>query len=251
MNIQGKTALITGGAHRVGKGIALGLAAAGANVVINYFSSGKAAQQTVREAEALGVQALAVQCDVADHDAVRDMARQIEARFGGVDILVNAADNFGQTPFPSDEADVHETWQRVIDVTVNGSYYVTNTLAPAMVERAKASGESGAIINILDSIIRQPWPNFMAHAAAKAALDAMTRQMALELAPHARANGIVPGPVLPPTDFSDKQIERFAERTLLQRWGSPTDVALAVRYLVEADYVTGDVITVDGGERIV
>ena len=195
-----------------------------------------------------------MQGDVADHGAVREMARRIEARFGGVDILVNAADNFGQTPFPSaddhDETELRDTWRRVVGVTVDGPYHVTNALAPGMVERARASGESGAIVNILDLIVWRPWPNFMAHAASKAALDAMTRQMALELAPHVRANAVAPGLVLPPPNFSEAQIERFAQRTLLKRWGSPADVAHAVRYLVEADYVNGEVIVVDGGERI-
>ncbi len=255
MNIPGKTALVTGGAHRVGKGITLGLAAAGANVVINYYSSGEAAPQPTREAEALGVEALAVQCDVADADAVHNMAAQIEARFGGVDILVNAADNFAQTPFPSNAlaregADARESWRRVTGVTVDGPYYVTNALAPGMIERAKASGESAAVVNILDLIVWRPWPNFLAHAASKGALDAMTRQMALELAPHVRVNAVAPGSVLPPDHFSEEQIERFAQRALLKRWGTPADVAHAVCYLVEADYVTGAVLTVDGGERI-
>jgi 3-oxoacyl-[acyl-carrier protein] reductase/pteridine reductase len=107
----------------------------------------------------------------------------------------------------------------------------------------------GAIINIVDMAAWQPWRGFAAHAVGKSALMGLTRQLALELAPTVRVNAVAPGPVLPPVGFSEKQIESFGGRTLLGRWGTPEDVAQAVRYLIAADYVTGEVITVDGGER--
>jgi pteridine reductase len=108
---------------------------------------------------------------------------------------------------------------------------------------------AGAIINIVDLSAWNPWPNFLAHSVGKAGLLAMTRQMALELAPTVRANAIAPGPVLPPSGYSEERNAASARRTLLERWGNPEDVALAVKFLVEADYITGEVITVDGGER--
>lgn len=241
MNIQSKTALVTGGAHRVGKAIALELAQAGANLVINYNSSADAAQETVAEAEALGVQALAIQCDIADLAGVRRMVAQIRERFGGLDILVNSADYFGKHPFPTND---YTTWNRVTDITIHGSFYVSNECAPLLL-----AGDGGAVVNIVDLSAWQPWSGFTAHAVAKAGLMALTQQMALELAPTVRVNAVAPGPVLAPPDYTEKQLKAVADRTLLKRWGRAEDVAQAVRFLVEAEYITGDVIFVDGGER--
>jgi len=241
MNIQSKTALVTGGAHRVGKAIALELARSGANLVVNYNSSAAAAEETVREAEALGVSALALQCNIADRSAVQRMVSQIVERFGGLDILVNSADDFGKHPFPTDDI---STWQRVTDITINGSFYVSNECAPLLLAR-----DGGAVVNIVDLSAWQPWPGFTAHSVAKAGLMALTQQMALELAPTVRVNAVAPGPVLAPPDYSPAQLKAVADRTLLKRWGRAEDVAHAVRFLMEAEYITGDVIFVDGGER--
>jgi NAD(P)-dependent dehydrogenase (short-subunit alcohol dehydrogenase family) len=244
MNLKGKVALITGGAHRVGKAITMMLAQAGADVVINYNASADEAKQTVAEVEALGVAALAVQCDVSDAVAVQRMTAAIRERFGGVDIIVNAASHFGQTPFPSTDPAVIAMWHKVTRILLDGTFYVCNSLVPTMQARG-----GGVIVNIVDLSAWEPWPNFMAHATGKAGLLALTRQLALELAPTIRANAVAPGPVLPPPGYDEVKAAKSAQKTLLKRWGSPADVALAVKYLIEADYVTGDVITVDGGER--
>jgi len=241
MNIQAKTALVTGGAHRVGKAIALELAKAGANLVINYNSSAEAAQETIAEAEALGVQALAVQCDISDLAGVQRMVAQIRDHFGGLDILVNSADYFGKHPFPTDD---YTMWKRVTDITIHGSFYVSNECAPLLL-----AGEDGAVVNIVDLSVWQPWKGFTAHAVAKAGLMALTQQMALELAPTVRVNAVAPGPVLAPPDYTEEQLKVVEKGTLLRRWGRAEDVAHAVRFLVEAEYTTGDVIFVDGGER--
>jgi 3-oxoacyl-[acyl-carrier protein] reductase/pteridine reductase len=107
----------------------------------------------------------------------------------------------------------------------------------------------GVIVNIVDLSAWNPWLNFMAHSVGKAGLLAMTRQLALELAPAIRVNAVAPGPVLPPPGADEQRKAKGAAHTLLERWGKAEDVALAVKYLIDADYVTGDVITVDGGER--
>jgi 3-oxoacyl-[acyl-carrier protein] reductase/pteridine reductase len=108
---------------------------------------------------------------------------------------------------------------------------------------------NGVIINIVDLAAWQPWPDFAAHSVGKAGLLALTRQLALELAPTVRVNAIAPGPVLPPPDYSEAEIAVAAERTLLNRWGIAKDVSNTVLFLVNSDFITGDVITVDGGER--
>ena len=244
MEPKGKVALITGGAHRVGKAITLMLAQAGAHVIVNYNSSATEAEQTMAEAQALGVTALGIQGDVADLSAVQRMAEVIKERFGGVDIIVNSASYFGKTPFPSANPAVIETWQRVTRISLDGAFYVCNSLAPTMLARG-----GGVIVNIVDLSAWTPWPNFTAHAVGKAGLLALTHQMALELAPTIRVNAVAPGPVLPSPQMDEQHVAASAQRTLLERWGKPEDVALAVKYLVEADFVTGDVLTVDGGER--
>lgn len=242
MNIAGKVALVTGGAVRVGQAITLMLARAGAHVVINYHTSAGPAEQTLAAAQALGVEAMAVQCDVADLQAVQAMTGQVADRFGGVDILVNGASHFGKLTVPTYDLD---TWHQVTRISIDGAFYVSNALAPFMLARG-----GGAIVNIVDLSVWNPWPNFTAHAVGKAGLLALTHQLALELAPTIRVNAVAPGAVLPPPDFSDSQVAALAARTLLERWGSPEDVAGAVRYLIEADYVTGATLHVDGGEHL-
>lgn len=243
MDIQGKVALVTGGATRVGKAITLMLASAGANVVVNYNTSANAAATTVAEAQALGVDAFAIQCDVSDWTSVQRMADAVFERLGGVDILVNSASDFSQTPIPTMEM---ETWHRVTRVSIDGTFYVTNVFVPSMLKRG-----GGAIVNIIDLSAWQPWSRFTAHAVGKAGMLALTRQFALELAPTIRVNALASGPVLPPDNHPQESIERVANRTLLKRWGTPADAANAVRYLIEADFVTGSVLVVDGGEQLV
>jgi NAD(P)-dependent dehydrogenase (short-subunit alcohol dehydrogenase family) len=241
MDPNGKTAIVTGGAHRVGKAITLGLAQAGANVVINYHASSDAAEATAEEVRALGVEALPFQADVADRQQVQTMVAATRERFDSIDILVNSASRFEKTPFPTDDV---SGWHRVTEILINGSFYCANAVAPLMLERGE-----GTIINIVDQGAFQPWADFTAHVVGKTGLLALTRQLALELAPAVRVNAVAPGPVLPPPGYSQEKLDRIAQGTLLKRWGSAEDVAQAVLFLIEADYVTGDVIIVDGGEQ--
>ena len=241
MNPKGKTALITGGAVRVGKAITLALARSGANVVINYNRSKDEAETTCQEATALGVGAMAVQADIGNLNDVERMVASAADRFGGIDILVNSASLWRQTPFPIND---YQDWHLVTNILINGSLYCANNVAPLML----AKGE-GVIINIIDLAAFEPWPNFIAHSVGKAGLLALSKQLALELAPVVRVNAIAPGPVLPPPEYSEERVAQTAKRTLLNRWGEPEDVAEAVLYFVSAKYVTGDVLLIDGGEH--
>jgi NAD(P)-dependent dehydrogenase (short-subunit alcohol dehydrogenase family) len=242
MQIEGKAALITGGAHRVGKAITMTLARAGANVVVNYYSSDAAARETVREAEALGVGALAVQADIGEMEQARSLVVAAADRFGAVDILVNSASIWLRTPMPMGD---FTNWHRVLGVLLDGSMYLADAVAPMMKERGE-----GAMVNIVDLSAWKPFAGYIAHSVGKAGLLALTRQLALELAPAVSVNAVAPGPVLPPPDYSPQQVARVAGRTLKGRWGAAQDVADAVRFLVQADYITGEVIVVDGGERL-
>jgi NAD(P)-dependent dehydrogenase (short-subunit alcohol dehydrogenase family) len=241
MNIKGKTALVTGGAVRVGKAITLALAREGANVIINYNSSADAAEETKQEAEALGVKGLIVQADVGDYQQVKDLVSKGVNRFGGIDILVNSASLWRQTPFPMNDL---EDWHLITNILINGSFYLANEIAPLMLKAGQ-----GEIINIIDLSAFEPWPNFIAHSVGKSALLALSRQLALELAPNVKVNAIAPGPVLPPSDYSQARIDKTAQRTLLNRWGTAEDIAKTALFFIQSDYITGEVLAVDGGER--
>ncbi len=241
MDPQGKTALVTGGAVRVGRALTLALARSGANVVVHYNNSAGPAEETAAEARALGVEALSVQADIGDPDAIAGLVRTVEAAFGGVDILVNSA-----SPFVRKQ--LHETtledWHFVLGALLDGPFLLSQAFAPGMIARG-----DGLIVNILDRAAFAPSPSYLAHSVGKHGLLGLTRNLAVALAPSVRVNAIAPGPVLPPPDYAPEQNERIAQGTLLQRWGSPDDVVRALRYLIDADYVTGDVLFVDGGER--
>jgi len=241
MNIKGKTALVTGGAVRIGKAITLGLAKAGANVIINYNSNAEEAIHTAKEAKSYGVKAMIVQANIADLEQDKRMFAEIHEKMGKVDILVNSASPFHTTPVPTDD---FTAWHIVTGVLVNGSFYVSNLAAKDML-----ANKEGAIINIIDLTVWEAWPNFTAHSVGKSALYALNRQLALELRPYVRVNAVCPGPVLAPPDYSEEKIDRTAKKTLLDRWGTPEDVSKAVNFLIEADYVNADVIRVDGGQR--
>ena len=241
MNPKSKTALITGGAHRLGKAISLGLAQAGANVVINYNSSEEKAKETVLEARAFGVDALAIQANIGNREEVEAMVLQAKEKFGSVDILVNNASPWIKTPFPMDKLD---NWHYVTNALINGSFYCANEIASLML----AKGE-GAIVNILDETAFLPKPDFTAHSVGKSALLGLNRQLALELAPNISVNAIALGPILPPPYYSAEQLAKTAQETLFNRWGSKEDVAEAVLYLVRSNYITGEVLRIDGGER--
>ncbi len=241
MNPIGKTALITGGAHRVGRAITLELARAGANVIINYHHSAEEAEETAIEARAFDVDAMPYKADVADLDQVRALVAAARERFGAIDILINSASLFAKTPIPAE--DFH-LWHRVLQISLDGPYYLANLLAPGMIEQGE-----GSIVNLLDLAAWQPWRRFTAHGVGKAGLLALTRQLALELAPAVTVNAVAPGRILPPTGFTQAQIEHGARQTLLGRWGTPNDAAQAVLFLIRSPYITGEVIFVDGGER--
>lgn len=241
MRLRGKVALVTGGAHRVGRAITMAFAEAGAHVVINYYSSEAEAERTAGDARALGVEALPVRADVADVEQVRSMVAEVAETFGAVDVLVNAASLFKATPVPTDDV---SDWQRVSRILTDGAFYCANAVAPGMLAQGR-----GAIVNIIDLSAWQPWPGMVAHSVGKSALLALTRQLALEFAPSVRVNAVAPGPVLPPPGYDPEKRSQVARRTLLERWGTPQDVSDAVRFLVTAEYITGEVLVVDGGER--
>ena len=243
MDLNGKVALVTGGAVRVGKAIALALAQAGADVAINYHSSADAAVATVAEIAALGRRAVAIRADVGQGAQVQALVDETVGKLGRLDVLVNSASLWRKTPW----AELDEpAWDQLVDIALKGPFLCAKAAAPHLT----AHGD-GAIINIVDLSAFVPFAGYMPHSAAKAGLVNLTYSLAMELAPAVRVNAIAPGPVLPPPDYTEKQMQAAAKHTLIGRWGTAEDVAAAAVFLVQAPYITGVILPVDGGERLV
>ena len=234
-------ALVTGGAHRVGRAIGLALAAAGADIAISYHRSEDRAGETVEELRGYGVEADAFAVDLAVPSEAAGLAEAVAGRLGPIDALINSASWFARDEFPSDDTD---TWYQTLDVVLHGPFHLINAIAPTMLDRG-----GGAIANVLDLSAWQPWPGRAAHSVAKAALLALTRQVAVELAPTVRCNAVALGPTIEPAKFGPDQVERLRRRTLLGRWSGGEEAGRAVQYLLEAEAVTGECLTVDGGEQ--
>jgi pteridine reductase len=233
------TALVTGGAVRVGRAICVGLAGAGYRVVVHYHTSRDDADEVVREITSAGGEAVAIAGDLSRIAEVERVAREAEAAFGGVDLLVNNASVFP----PEGIGEVDEAlWDHTLAVNLKAPFFLTQALAPAM----KARG-SGVVINLADLAGLQAWKGYAAHAISKAGLIHFTRLAARALGPEVRVAAIAPGTILPPEGTPDEEVERLARRAALKRTGSPDDVVQAVLYLARAEFVTGVVLTVDGG----
>lgn len=242
MEPTGKVALVTGGGRRLGREQSLALAQAGADVVVHYYRSGDEAAALCREIEGLGRRALAVQGDVASLPDVQRLVRATADAFGRLDILVNNAATFESTPLL---AITEEAWDRVMAVNLKGPFLLAQAAEPLL----RAHGR-GLIVNLVDLAGIQAWPAYGHHGVSKAALIHLTRILARALAPDIRVNAIAPGTVLPPADYTPAQVESLRGRTPLRRIGAPADVARALLYLVESDFVTGEMLIVDGGRLL-
>jgi pteridine reductase len=241
MDLANRIALVTGSAHRVGKAIALELAAAGAQLVIHYHTSADAARETVAEIRALGRRAVALPADLSQPAQIHALFARAEAEFGALDVLVNSA-SIMET---GDAATLSlEAWNRSLTVNLTAPFLC----AQHAVRLMRSRGE-GVIINIADGSALRPWATYPAHSVSKAGLVMLTQVLAKALAPAIRVNAVCPGPVLKPPDWDEARWARVGQNTLLKRTGSGYDVAHAVRCLIENDYITGETLVVDGGER--
>ena len=239
MDPSGKAALVTGGGIRVGRAIALGLAGAGARVVVHYNSSAREADEVVAMIREAGGEAVSVGADLSRHAEVARLAEEALAAFGGIDILVNSASIFPEEGI--DEVD-EALWDRTLAINLKAPFFLTQRIGAAMRERG-----AGVIVNLGDLAGLQAWLGYAAHAVSKAGLIQFTRVAARALAPEVRVVCIAPGTVLPPDDHPEEEIQKLAERAPLRRNGSPDDVVQAMMYLISADFVTGNVLVLDGG----
>jgi pteridine reductase len=231
------SALVTGGAIRLGRAICEALARDGFDIALHYNSSAAAARDAVAAIEALGRKAFAVQGDLSDAAMCAQVVNTALTQFGALDVLVNSAASFEKTKLG--QTTVAE-WDDV---------FALNLRAPFLLSQAAATHmrAGGSIINIADLAGVQAWPSYLAHGAAKAALIHLTRSLARALGPKLRVNAVAPGAVLLPDGFSEEAAEHLITQTPLQRLGAPDDVVNAVRYLIGAEFVTGTLVVVDGG----
>ena len=247
MKLEGAVALVTGSGHRVGRAIALELARAGAHQVVHYNSSQNEAAETRQRAEALGVEAMVVQANVADPDEIAGLVAQVEARFGRLDVLVNSAASFKKQSFHRiGVAD----WDRTMNVNLRGPFLMLQAAASLL--GAEERGAPGSAVNIADLSGQFPWRGYIQHGVSKAGLLHLTRIAARELGPKVRVNAVIPGPVLPPpgVDPESDDWQRRGDDIPAGRTGDPQHVARAVRFLCENQFVTGATLHVDGGEHL-
>lgn len=241
MDPRGRTALVTGGARRLGRAFSIGLAAAGARVVVNYNASAEEAAEVVTWIQAAGGEAVAVQADVSRMEDVRRLVEETRRAFGGLDVLVNSASLFERAPF----ADIsEEAFDRVLAVNLRGPFFLSQQAAPLLADGG------GCIVNILDLSAVQAWPSFAHHAVSKAGLAHLTRVLARALAPDVRVNAIAPGTVLPPEGYGGEDYAGGADRRLVPREGRPGDAVDALLWLLRSEFVTGQILTVDGGRML-
>lgn len=243
MMLQDRVVLITGGARRLGRAIAMALAQRGAHIVCSYHRSAGEAATTVKTLERCGASAAAMQADLTQAAEIQRLMDRIHRRYGRLDVLVNNAANFDRTPF---ERLTERDWDRALDTNVKGPF-----LCSLYASRLMRRQREGKIINLADWAGVRPYRDYLPYCVSKAGVIGLTKALAKELAPHIQVNAIAPGPILPPEGMTRQARARIAARPLLKRWGTPKDIANAVIFLIEGtDFMTGSVIFVDGGQLI-
>ena len=238
--LQGQVALVTGAAKRIGRSIALRLAAEGAAVVINYATSKTEADVLATEIELIGRRAFAIRADVSKRIEVTKMVAAVEKEFGRLDILVNNAGMFFPAKF---EELTDEQWDRIMDANLKSQFLCSQAVAPIMKRQGR-----GRIINLSSLGGLLPWPSFTHYCVSKAGSIMLTRCLARALAPEILVNSVAPGTIQFPGEPPD---EEYIRRVPLHRTGTGDDIAAAVTYLATADFVTGQIIAVDGGRSLV
>ena len=235
-----KAALITGGAQRIGQGIALMLADLGYDIALHYSHSRSQAQSTALALEKKNVRCTLFQCDLADEDSTGKLVKSAAGQFPHLNLLVNNASIFEKSKFRSQ------------DLPLLNRHFAVNLRAPFLLScDFFALCKRGQIINILDTNIVKNKTSHVAYLLTKKSLADMTKLAAVEFAPQVRVNGIAPGLILPPAEENPEYLDRMAKNIPLRRKGSIAYIAQSVRFLIENDFLTGQFIFNDGGEHLI
>lgn len=238
----GRIALVTGAGRRVGRAIALGLAADGFDLALHYNRSQEEIDSLTRAIGEAGRRAVAISADLSQPDGPGRLSAAALEAFGQCDLLVNNASSWPRTPID----DLTETeFDATLAVNLRAPFLLAVTIARGM----RTQG-SGLILNLLDWSIERPYPDFIPYGIAKAGLAAATRGLARALAPQIRVNAIAPGTVLLPEGIDPEHAEAIRRAIPMGRVGEPGDIVGAIRYLIDAPYITGAILTVDGGRSL-
>jgi pteridine reductase len=242
MKLDGRVAIVTGGAVRLGKALALALAEKGVRLAVHYGSSAGPAEETVAQIKALDSDALPIQADLSRLDHAPSLIERAAAHFGRLDILVNSAAIFE----PASLARTTEAvWDRHFAINLRAPFFLSQAFAAHV-----GKDRPGHIVNIADWRGIRPDTGYLAYSLTKAGLLAMTHGLALALSPNVQVNAIAPGLILPPPGKDQTYLERMARNVPAGRIGSPDEVVKALVFLLESDFVTGEVIFVTGGEHL-
>lgn len=233
-------ALVTGAGQRVGQAIAIALGGQGWRVAVHHHGSADGADETVARIREAGGEARAMRADLRDAEAAPTLIHSVLEAFGRIDVLVNSAAGMVRTPIGATTA---EQFDAIIALNLRAPFLLAQTAAGVM-------RDGSVIVNIADHMADEPWPDYLVHGVSKAGVVALTRHLAAALAPRVRVNAVAPGFVLAPVGMPAGAAERFAAETPMRRIGAPEDVVQAVAYLIDAPYVTGEILHVDGGRGV-
>jgi pteridine reductase len=238
--LTGKVAVVTGGAKRLGRAIALHLAREGADVIVHYHRSPAEAQEVVTEITNLGRRAIRLPADLAKKPDIDKLFANANKEFGRLDILVNNASNFLQTDFASI---TEEIWDAALDVNLKAPFFCSQSAAPLLKKN------NGVIINLSDVAGFLGWTGYIPHSVSKAGVSMLTRVLAKALAPEIRVNAIAPGTITMPGDPPELAAD-FIKRAPLQRTGTTGDVTAAISFLINSRFLTGEILVLDGGRTL-
>jgi len=243
MELAGKVALVTGAGRRIGRAVALALAGRGAAIAAHYLSSRGEAESLVEEIKRAGGRA---QPFAANLESVSDIEAAVNATlasFGRLDVLVNSASVFYRMPY---DGITERDWDLNLAVNLKAPFFAARFAGAAMRRQG-----AGKIVNLGDWAGIRPYKNYLPYTVAKSGLIGLTRALARELAPEVQVNCIALGPVLPPDDYANGEVEKLRAATLTKTLGSPQDVAKAVLFLCEGtDFATGSTLLLDGGRLL-
>ncbi len=245
MTLEGRAALITGGA-RMGEAVATTLATLGADVALVYRTSAEAAERAAAAVRACGRRAHTRRADLGDPLACRATVNEAAATFGRLDVVVHMASTYQATPFDALDAG---QWDQQMAVDLRAAFLVSHAAVPHL----RAAG-GGRIIHVSDWIAasgRPRYPGYVPYYVAKAGVKALTEALALELAAdRILVNAVAPGPIVAPPGTSAEELAAVERATPLGRWGGAAEVARAIAFLCESDFVTGETVRVDGGRHL-
>jgi NAD(P)-dependent dehydrogenase (short-subunit alcohol dehydrogenase family) len=238
-----KTVLVTGAAKRLGRAIALDLAAHGWNVAIHYHGSEEDAESATQAARAFGVDAVALKCDLSREDQTATLIARTAKEFGPLTALINSASLFESDDWQSA---TRQSWDDHIETNLRAPLLLSQEFARQLPQDAK-----GSIINIIDQRVLKPTPQFLSYSLSKAGLYWLTTTLAQGMGPRIRVNAVGPGPTMRNARQSEDDFARQRDATILKRGADPADICAAIRYLLDADAVTGQMLAVDGGQHLI